>query len=69
MDLQNTIKVKNETKKLFMNKLEELIRAELSPKDETMDFERKTHKELTQIMKSKNLNFDFHRISLKIILF
>ena len=55
MDIQNTIKIKFEAKRLFMNKLEELIKAELSPKDETMDYSKMKWEELTKIYKERKI--------------
>ena len=56
MGLQNSIKIKNETRRLLMNKLEELIRAELYSKDMTMDYSKnemeRTHKNLQRTKNS-----------------
>ena len=57
IDLQNAIKVKNEAKKLSMNKLEELIRAELSPKDEKMDYSKLPYDELFQMCKERKIKY------------
>ena len=57
MNLQNALKIKAEAKRLFMNKLSELKRAELSPKYETIDYSKLPHKELKQICKEQKIQY------------
>lgn len=61
MDLKNTLKIKAEVKRLFMNKLTELIRAELSSKTLITDRENKYSsmkwKKLSKICHERKIHY------------